>query len=129
MTLEERLCLARAGYSAQDIAGFEEAQGFAQTDQQQAQQTDQQQAQQTDQQAQQTDQQQAQQQAQQPDKPIWAAALEKSISDLTKAMQASNRQFVDMGDPETPAQQAEEALAKYLTGTQPEKNKSGGKRK
>ena len=106
MTLEERLCLARAGYSAQDIAGFEEAQGFAQTDQQQA-----------------------QQQAQQPDKPIWAAALEKSISDLTKAMQASNRQFVDMGDPETPAQQAEEALAKYLTGTQPEKNKSGGKRK
>ena len=29
MTLEERLCLARAGYSAQDIAQFEQGANFA----------------------------------------------------------------------------------------------------
>ena len=114
MTLEERLCLARAGYSAQDIAGFEAAGDFTQPDPKPDPKPEPKPDPKPD---------------QQPEKPIWAAALEKSISDLTKAMQASNRQFVDMGDPETPAQQAEQALAKYITGNTPEKPKSGGKRK
>ena len=112
MTLEERLCLARAGYSAQDIAGFEAAQNFSDPvpapDPAPASDPA---------------------PAPQPEKPIWAAALEKSISDLAKVMQASNIQFVDMGDPETPSQQAEQALATYITGAQPEKAKTGGKRK
>lgn len=123
MTLEERILFLRAGYSARDIAAFEAEEvepapadpapadpapadpapaDTAPADPAQA----------------------------DPAQPAWAAALQKSIDGMTAALQASNRQFVDMGDPETAEQAADAALAEYLTGKAPEKSKSnGGKRK
>lgn len=119
MTLEERILFMRAGYSAQDIAGFEAAEAPAPTPDP------------------------ATAPAPTPDPvpapapapdsapeiPAWATALQKSIEDLTKATQATNARLDDMGDPLTAQQEAENALAEYLTGTPVEKSKNGGKRK
>lgn len=122
MTIEERILFLRAGYSAQDIAAFEAAEA---TDGEPAQAPDP---------APEADPapvpDPAPAPAPDPEQPAWAAALQKSIDGMTAALQASNRQFVDMGDPETAEQAADAALAEYLTGKVPEKSKSnGGRRK
>ncbi len=108
----------RAGYSAQDIAGFEAAETAADPEPAPAPAADPTQA-----------------PAPAPEMPVWAVALQKSLDDLTKATQAANARFDDMGDPLTMQQEAENALAEYLTGTNPAKTAgttkthSGGKRK
>ena len=126
MTVEERLLFIRAGYSAQDIAGFEAAETAADPTPAPA-----------------ADPTPAPTPAADPtpspapaaDMPAWAVALQKSLEDLTKATQAANARFDDMGDPLTMQQEAENALAEYLTGTNPAKaagttkTHSGGKRK
>ncbi len=134
MTVEERLLFIRAGYSAQDIAGFEAAESAAEP----APAADPKPAAEP---APAADPKPAEEPAPAADPkpaaemPAWAAALQKSLDDLTKATQAANARFDDMGDPLTIQQEAENALAEYLTGTNPAKapvntkTHSGGKRK
>ena len=136
MTVEERLLFIRAGYSAQDIAGFEAAETAADPTPAPA-------ADPTPAPAPAADPTPAPTPAADPtpspapaaDMPAWAVALQKSLEDLTKATQAANARFDDMGDPLTMQQEAENALAEYLTGTNPAKaagttkTHSGGKRK
>lgn len=116
MTIEERLCFIRAGYSAQDIAAFEAADDpkpaadpAPADDPKPA----------------------AEPPAPAPDTmPAWAKALQASLDEVKKTMQANNRLFDDMGDDLSIEDAADSALAKYLTGTAPEKsNNHGGKRK
>ena len=126
MTLEDRLLFIRAGYSAQDIAGFEAAESAADpapaAEPKPAPVSDPAPA---------ADPKPAPAPA--AEMPAWAVALQKSLDDLTKATQAANARFDDMGDPLTMQQEAENALAEYLTGTNPVKaaikTHTGGKRK
>ena len=125
MTVEERLLFIRAGYSAQDIASFEAAEvaPAPASDPAPAPAPDPAPAPAPDPAP-----------APAPDMPAWAVALQKSLDDLTRVTQAANARFDDMGDPLTVQQEADNALAEYLTGTNPAKeaaNKThtGGKRK
>ena len=108
MTIEDRLCFIRAGYSAQDIAAFEAAEGKPAADP-------------------------ADEPAADPapaeEMPAWAKALQVSLDEVKKTMQSDNRRFDDMGDDDSIADAAENALAKYITGKAPEKSTHGGKRK
>ena len=132
MTVEERLLFIRAGYSAQDIAGFEAADSAADpataADPAPASAADPAPAPAADPVP-------AADPAPAAEMPAWAVALQKSLDDLTKATQAANARFDDMGDSLTIQQEAENALAEYLTGTNPAKaagttkTHSGGKRK
>lgn len=138
MTVEERLLFIRAGYSAQDIAGFEVAETPADPTTAPAPAADP-----TTATAPAADPTTApasaagstQAPAPAAEMPAWAVALQKSLDDLTKATQAANARFDDMGDPLTMQQEAENALAEYLTGTNPAKaagttkTHTGGKRK
>ena len=115
MTLEERLCLARAGYSAQDIAGFEKSENFVQ-DPKPAQEQDPKPAQEQDPKpAQEQDPKPVQEQdpksKQEAEKmPAWAVALEQSIKTLTAAAQVRNVKFDDMGDSQSVDDAAQAAL-------------------
>ena len=109
MTIEERLCFIRAGYSAQDIAAFEAAESKPAADP--------------------TDE-PAADPAPAEDMPAWAKALKASLDEVKKTIQSDNRRFEDMGDDDSIEDAAENALAKYITGKVPEKsNNRGGKRK
>lgn len=133
MTIEERLCFIRAGYSAQDIANFEAAEN--------------------DPAPQPNDPILAPQPndttptpAPQPNDPIpapqpndttqtpveqapaWVTALNNTLDELRRTIQAGNVRFDDMGDDTDVIDSAEEALQQYLTGKAPEKI-HGGKRK
>ena len=99
MTLEERLCLARAGYSAQDIAGFEKSENFVQ-DPKPAQEQDPKPVQEQDP--------KSKQEAEK--MPAWAVALEQSIKTLTAAAQVRNVKFDDMGDSQSVDDAAQAAL-------------------
>ena len=121
MTIEERLCFIRAGYTAQDIAAFEAAEGKLAADPTPA-----------DDPA--SDPTPADDPASDPtpaeEMPAWAKALKASLDEVKKTMQSDNRRFDDMGDNDSIEDAAENALAKYITGKVPEKtNNSGGKRK
>lgn len=121
MTIEERLCFIRAGYSAQDIAAFEVAETPAP--------------------APAADPAPADDPAPDPapaDDPVaepaevmpeWAKALKASLDEVKKTMQSDNRRFEDMGDDDSIEDAAENALAKYITGETPVKSNRGGKRK
>lgn len=138
MTVEERLLFIRAGYSAQDIAGFEAAENAADpapaSDPTPAPAPDPAPAP-----APETAPAQAADTTPSTvptaEMPAWAAALQKSLDDLTRVTQAANARFDDMGDPLTIQQEAENALAEYLTGTNPAKapantkTHSGGRKK
>lgn len=128
MTIEERLCFIRAGYSAQDIAAFEAAE-----DKPAAPASDPA-----------GDPAPADDPASDPapaddpaadlapveDMPAWAKALKASLDEVKKTIQSDNRRFDDMGDDDSIENAAENALAKYITGKVPEKtNNRGGKRK
>ena len=110
MTLEERLCLARAGYSAQDIAQFEQSVNFTKQEQEKP--------------AEPTEPKQEQEKPvdpaepkQEPEKaPAWAVALEQSIKALTMAQQKANVKFDDMGEPQSVDQAALDALDKVYNG-------------
>lgn len=105
MTIEDRLCFIRAGYSAQDIAAFEAADSTPADDP-------------------------AADPAPAEEMPAWAKALKTSFDEVKKTIQSDNRRFDDMGDDDSIEDAAENALAKYITGKAPEKsNNHGGKRK
>ena len=101
MTLQELLCLARAGYSAQDIAGFEQAENPVKQPT-------------ADSPA--PEQPPADLPAQGENAPAWAVALEQSIKALTAAQQAQNIKFDDMGEPESVDDTALKALHEYVNG-------------
>lgn len=138
MTIEDRLCFIRAGYSAQDIAAFEAAEdkpsapaedpaadinpsrdspgdpgptGEPAADPAPADEP-------------------AGDPAPAEEMPAWAKALKASLDEVKKTIQSDNRRFDDMGDDDSVEDAAENALAKYITGKVPEKsNNRGGKRK
>ena len=127
MTIEERLCFIRAGYSAQDIAAFEAAEGKPAADP-----SDEPAADPAEDPA--PDPSTAEDPAADPapadDIPAWAKALKASLDEVKKTIQSDNRRFDDMGDDDSVEDAAENALAKYITGKVPEKsNNRGGKRK
>lgn len=107
MTLEERLCLARAGYSAQDIAQFEQGANFANQEPAKPEEPK-------------KEPEKAAEPAepkQEPEKaPAWAVALEQSIKALTMAQQKANVKFDDMGEPQSVDQAALDALDKVYNG-------------
>ena len=59
--------------------------------------------------------------------PAWAQALNATLDDLRKTLQASNIRHDDMGDEDSVVDAAENALAQYITGKVPE-TKSGGRK-
>ena len=129
MTIQERLCFIRAGYSAQDIAAFEAAEEkpAAPADDLTAAADD---PAQVDDPAPAGDPAPADDPTPAEDMPVWAKALKASLDEVKKTMQADNRRFEDMGDDDSIEDAAENALAKYITGQAPEKtNNRGGKRK
>lgn len=123
MTIEERLCFIRAGYSAQDIAAFEAAENKPAAEPVEDPADDPA-----------GDPAPADDPAADPapadDIPAWAKALKASLDEVKKTIQSDNRRFDDMGDDDSIEDAAENALAKYITGKVPEKsNNRGGKRK
>lgn len=112
MTLDERLCLVRAGYSAQDIAQFEQSENFAKKEPEKPANP----AQEPEVKPEKEPEQPANP-AQDADKmPAWAVALEQSIKALTTAQQARNVKFDDMGEPVSVEQVALDALDKVYNG-------------
>ena len=116
MTLEERLCLARAGYSAQDIAQFEQGADFTKPEPEKPSEP-----------AEPAEPKQEPQKPSEPAKPAepkqepekapaWAVALEQSIKALTAAQQKANVKFDDMGEPQSVDQAALDALDKVYNG-------------
>lgn len=114
MTLEERLCLARAGYSAQDIAQFEQSANFAKQEPEKPAEPK-------------KEPEKPVEPKQEPEKPVepkqepekapaWAVALEQSIKALTMAQQKANVKFDDMGEPVSVDQAALDALDKVYNG-------------
>ena len=103
MTIEDRLCFIRAGYSAQDIARFEATE--APVDPAPA------------------------DPAPADPAPAWAVALNNTLDELRRTIQAGNVRFDDMGDESDVIDTAEAALQQYLTGESPVKSNHGGKRK
>ena len=125
MTIEERLCFIRAGYSAQDIAAFEAAENKPAADQAEDPAGDP-----ADDPAGDPPEDPAADPAPAEDIPAWAKALKASLDEVKKTIQSDNRRFDDMGDDDSVEDAAENALAKYITGKVPEKsNNRGGKRK
>ena len=108
MTLEERLCLARAGYSAQDIAQFEQGANFTKPENPSEPAEPNQEPEKPAEPA---------EPKQEPEKaPAWAVALEQSIKALTMAQQKANVKFDDMGEPLSVDQAALDALDKVYNG-------------
>ena len=125
MTILERLCFIRAGYSAQDIAAFEAAEPA--TDPATADDPPADPAPADDPPA---DPAPADDPSPAEEMPAWAKALKASLDEVKKTMQSDNRRFDDMGDDDSIEDVAENALAKYITGKVPEKSTNrGGKRK
>lgn len=60
--------------------------------------------------------------------PEWAQALNSTLDELRKTIQASNIRGDDMGDEEGVDDAAENALAQYLTGKTAEPKSKGGKK-
>ena len=60
--------------------------------------------------------------------PAWAQALNNTLDELRKTIQASNIQHDDMGDEDDIADAAENALAQYITGKAPESKSKGGRK-
>jgi len=60
--------------------------------------------------------------------PAWAQALNNTLDDLRKTIQASNIAHDDMGDEDDVVDAAENALAQYITGKAPESKSKGGRK-
>ena len=118
MTIEDRLCFIRAGYSAQDIARFEATEAPvdpAPADPAPADPVP-------------ADPAPADPAPADP-APAWAVALNNTLDELRRTIQAGNVRFDDMGDESDVIDTAEAALQQYLTGESPVKSNHGGKRK
>ena len=118
MTAGEILELVRAGYTRAEIdaMGAPDPQPDPQPDSQPDSQPDPQSDSQPDPQPEQA--------------PAWVKALNATLDDLRKTIQASNIAHDDMGDEDDVVDAAENALAQYITGKAPEpKSKGGNKRK
>lgn len=123
MTIEERLCFIRAGYSAQDIANFEAAENDSTPDPKPNDPTPDPKS--NDPAPQPND------PAPQPNDdntPAWVTALNNTLDELRRTIQAGNVRFDDMGDDTDVIDSADAALQQYLTGKAPEKT-HGGRRK
>ena len=119
MTIEERLCFIRAGYSAQDIANFEASENDPTPAPQPSDATPAPQP---------SDPTPAPQPSNDDNTPAWARALNDNLAELRKAIQAGNARFDDMGDDSDVIDAGDAALQQYLTGKSPAKT-TGGKRK
>ena len=106
MTIEQRLEFIRAGYSAADIREFEQAAEFSQEEP-----------------AEPAHEEPADPVHEEPVAPAWAAALQKSIDDLTRATQRANVLFDDMGGEVDRQTKAQNAMGEYLTGKKTGKSK------
>ena len=60
--------------------------------------------------------------------PAWVQALNASLDDLRKTIQAANIAHDDMGDEADVVDAAENALAQYITGKAPEAKSKGGRK-
>ena len=60
--------------------------------------------------------------------PAWAQALNNTLDELRKTIQASNIQHDDMGDEDDVVDAADNALAQYITGKAPEAKSKGGRK-
>ncbi len=60
--------------------------------------------------------------------PEWVQALNATLDDLRKTIQASNIAHDDMGDEDDIVDAAEKALAQYITGKEPETKSKGGRK-
>jgi len=60
--------------------------------------------------------------------PAWAQALNNTLDELRKTIQASNIAHDDMGDEDDVNDAAENALAQYITGKAPEAKSKGGRK-
>ena len=60
--------------------------------------------------------------------PAWVQALNATLDDLRRTIQASNIQHDDMGDEDDVVDAAENALAQYITGKAPEAKSKGGRK-
>ena len=60
--------------------------------------------------------------------PAWAQALNNTLDELRKTIQASNIAHDDMGDEDDVVDAAENALAQYITGKAPEAKSKGGRK-
>ena len=60
--------------------------------------------------------------------PAWVQALNATLDDLRKTIQASNIAHDDMGDEDGIVDAAENALAQYITGKAPEAKSKGGRK-
>lgn len=117
MTLEERLCLARAGYSALDIAQFEQGANFAKQEPEKPAEPKQEPAKPAEPKQEPAKPAEPADPKQEPEKaPAWAVALEQSIKALTAAQQKANVKFDDMGEPQSVDQAALDALDKVYNG-------------
>ena len=106
MTIEQRLEFIRAGYSAADIREFEQAAEFSQEEP-----------------AEPAHEEPADPVHEEPVAPAWAAALQKSIDDLTRATQGADVLFDDMGGEVDRQTKAQNAMGEYLTGKKTGKSK------
>lgn len=117
MTLDERLCLARAGYSAQDIAQFEQGENFAKKEPEGKPAESAKEPEGKPAEPAKEPEGKPAEPAQDADKaPAWAIALEQSIKALTAAQQAHNVKFDDMGEPVSVEQAALDALDNVYNG-------------
>ena len=60
--------------------------------------------------------------------PAWAQALNNTLDELRKTIQASNIAHDDMGDEEDVIDAGDAAMAQYLTGKAPEAKSKGGRK-
>ena len=60
--------------------------------------------------------------------PAWVQALNASLDDLRKTIQAVNIAHDDMGDEEDVIDAGDAAMAQYLTGKAPEAKSKGGRK-
>lgn len=114
MTLEERLCLARAGYSAKDIAQFEQGANFVKPEPENKPTEPKQEPENKPTEPKQGPENNPTEPAEKA--PAWAVALEQSIKALTAAQQRANVKFDDMGEPASVDQAALDALDKVYNG-------------
>lgn len=114
MTIEQRLEFIRAGYSAADIREFEKAADFAHEEPAEPA---------HEEPADPVHEEPAEPAHEEPAAPAWAAALQKSIDDLTRATQRANVLFDDMGGEVDRQTKAQNAMGEYLTGKKTGKSK------
>ena len=127
MTIEERLCFIRAGYSAQDIANFEASENDPTSDPKPNEPNPDPKLSDPNPDPKPNDTAPAPQ-PNDDNTPAWVTALNNTLDELRRTIQAGNVRFDDMGDDTDVIDAGDAALQQYLTGKAPEKI-HGGRRK